>query len=700
MKSFSNLINFRLALCGARTGLSTLLCLAVFVAVASWSGVASGQGLKSRGGLPFGKKSASAAPVNPSDLMKLTAGFRVDKTGLGGVLEVRASVADDHHIFSVTQPKGPAAPLRTQISIDQSDDFWLAGDFYPDRDPHIRRPTGLQTVNSEEHNGKVTFSAPVQFAEGVDAQSVTMTVKYKGQTCGDGIGASCFQVNKTLEAKYEGELKSRAGDAYELEDGLFRLSGKFFRLEDGKPSSLAIGAGDTIAFDLAVATNGEFALYPYSEDMSKDNSVTLLALTKLSGWQFTGPVTVPGKGSGAADSQTVYRYEIQVPEDFEQGSNVVSGVLGLQACPDGLCEPPVSVSWKANVNVDGKSSGGGVEFVDEAPGYADAKAAFESQVNLLGFDHMSDAGEWEGYSPTLAISLAFVAGFILNFMPCVLPVIGLKVMSFMQQAGENPRKVILLNIVFCLGMLSVFMLLAFLAVQFGLGWGQQFESLTFKVGMIAVVVVFGLSFFGVWEIPVPGFGGGGLDQKEGVAGAFFKGILTTLLATPCSGPLLIPAVVWATAQPPMLTYAVFASLGLGMAMPYLVLGAMPQLTKHLPKPGPWMETFKQIMGFTMLGTAVFLIGAIDNKYIVSLLTMLLIMAFACWWMGRTSLTAPLSERIKTWTVSAIICAFAVWFSFFVLLSKHELDYQKFSRLSLDEHLKAGRTVLVDFTADW
>jgi thiol:disulfide interchange protein len=273
-------------------------------------------------------------------------------------------------------------------------------------------------------------------------------------------------------------------------------------------------------------------------------------------------------------------------------------------------------------------------------------------------------------------------------------------MSFVHQAGQNPRQIFFLNAMFCLGMISVFLVLAFFAVQFGLGWGQQFEGLTFKVIMIAVVVVFGLSFFGVWEIPLPGFGGGGMDQKEGLFGAFSKGILTTLLATPCSGPMLIPVVVWGIAQPAMVTYLVFLALGLGMGAPYLVIGMYPKLVSKLPKPGPWMETFKRLMGFIMLGTAVFLMGAIEHKYVVSVLTLLVILAFACWWMGRTSLAAPLPQRIKAWSVSIAISVFAVWFSFFFLISPHELQYQPFTRLTLEENLEEGRTEFVDFTADW
>src|SRR5690606_16364336 len=146
-----------------------------------------------------------------------------------------------------------------------------------------------------------------------------------------------------------------------------------------------------------------------------------------------------------------------------------------------------------------------------------------------------------------------VGGLILNLMPCVLPVVGLKIMSFASQAGENRRKVLGLNAAYTLGILIVFWALAvlaivstyswgreFLGIEGQLSWGQQFQFFAFRYGVILLVFALALSFLGVWEIPLPGFVGGKstqqLQRQEGFSGAFFKGIFTTLLATPCSGP--------------------------------------------------------------------------------------------------------------------------------------------------------------------
>ena len=139
---------------------------------------------------------------------------------------------------------------------------------------------------------------------------------------------------------------------------------------------------------------------------------------------------------------------------------------------------------------------------------------------------------------------------ILNFMPCVLPVLGLKILAFVQQAGESRGRVFMLNVWYSIGLIAVFMVLAALASGVGLaageryGWGEQFTDITFKITMTALVFVMALSFLGVWEIPIPGFVGAGrasdLQNKEGPTGAFCKGVFTTILATPCSGPFLGP----------------------------------------------------------------------------------------------------------------------------------------------------------------
>lgn len=306
----------------------------------------------------------------------------------------------------------------------------------------------------------------------------------------------------------------------------------------------------------------------------------------------------------------------------------------------------------------------------------------------------------------LYLLFAFLAGLILNAMPCVLPVIGLKVMSFIQQAGENRGRIFLLNLVFSLGLLSVFMILATLSAFFGFGWGDWLtKSLTGAIIITAVVFAFGLSMLGVWELPIPGMSGGGVigekSQEEGLLGAFFLGILTTILATPCTGPMLVPAITFTAGQPPWVAYLIFGTIGLGMALPYLLVGMFPSLISWLPRPGAWMTTFKQITGFILMATVVFLMAPFSDEprseYLVAMMSLLLCVAVACWWIGRADM-GPSSEKLRAWGTGVAIVAVGSFVAFTYLIpSQYELDWQQYSKARLGELLDENRLVFIDFT---
>ena len=305
------------------------------------------------------------------------------------------------------------------------------------------------------------------------------------------------------------------------------------------------------------------------------------------------------------------------------------------------------------------------------------------------------------------VGFAMLAGFVLNFMPCVLPVIGLKIMSFVNQAGENRSRVFFLNLAFSAGLLSVFLVLATASAFFGMGWGDYLtKSLVGSVIVTSLVFAFALSMLGVWEIPIPGMSGttgaGKLAQEEGLAGAFFLGIFTTILATPCTGPFLGSALGFTASQPAWVTYLIFGSIGLGMAVPYLLIGLNPAWISWLPKPGMWMNTFKEVMGFVLLATVVFLLQPFGDEprseYLISVLSLLLAVGVGCWWVGKTSLAAATGVKIRAWGSGAAMIAVGAFVGFGLLgPSEHELDYQEFSRASLRQLRAASRVVLVDFT---
>jgi thiol:disulfide interchange protein len=305
----------------------------------------------------------------------------------------------------------------------------------------------------------------------------------------------------------------------------------------------------------------------------------------------------------------------------------------------------------------------------------------------------------------------------------VLPVIGLKLMSFISQAGESRWRVFSLNVWYSLGMWAVFMVFAAVAAVLHLlgetfAWGEHLGDPRFSVPLLSLVFVLGLSMFGVWEIPIPGFMGSGkaneLAEKEGPAGAFFKGILTTILATPCSGPFIGVAVGIAVIAPLWLNFAVFTSMALGMAFPYLVVGAFPQLIKRLPKPGTWMETLKQFMGFILMGTGVWILYFLEERFVVPVLAMLVGLAAACWVLGAISYTATFQQRLRSWAVAGIFTALGILLLVSLLpppsdstvaqrrpsADSPELPWEPYTPEILSRYREQGHTVLVDFTADW
>src|SRR6185312_1975493 len=241
---------------------------------------------------------------------------------------------------------------------------------------------------------------------------------------------------------------------------------------------------------------------------------------------------------------------------------------------------------------------------------------------------------------------AFIGGLILNIMPCVLPVIALKILGFVGDARKDPRRVRILGLVYTLGVLVSFLVLAgaviaLKAAGHKAGWGLQFSNPHFVVALTILVFLVALNLFGVFEVTLGGraMGAAGeLASKQGVAGAFFNGILATVLATPCTAPFLSLALGFAFAQSTAIIVMIFLSVGIGLASPYLVLSFQPAWLKFLPKPGAWMEKFKILMGFPMLATGVWLLtlasGSAEKGTLLSLGLFVVALAMAVWIWGE------------------------------------------------------------------
>jgi len=308
--------------------------------------------------------------------------------------------------------------------------------------------------------------------------------------------------------------------------------------------------------------------------------------------------------------------------------------------------------------------------------------------------------------------LALIGGLILNLMPCVFPVLGIKVLGFVNQSGSDRSKVVRHGLVFSLGVLLSFWSLAglLLALRAGgsqLGWGFQLQSPAFVFGMAAFLLIFALNLSGLFEVGLSATGvGGKLQMKEGYAGSFFTGILATLVATPCSAPFLAPALGAALALSAVQSFLVFTAIALGLSAPYLLLSIFPQAVKLLPRPGAWMETFKQLMAFPLYATVGWLLWVLagqtkDNDYALLFIVFgLVLVALAGWIYGRFH--KGLSRAI------ALVCALGgLWLGWPKAedavpktASGYAVKWEHWSPEAVAAARAAGRTIYVDFTARW
>ncbi|MDO4551364.1 MAG: cytochrome c biogenesis protein CcdA [Planctomycetia bacterium] len=350
-----------------------------------------------------------------------------------------------------------------------------------------------------------------------------------------------------------------------------------------------------------------------------------------------------------------------------------------------------------------------------------------SEDKILSPGKVSEDGHKISNSLLLNILFAYLGGLILNLMPCVLPVIGPKLFSFAKQAHESRFRILQLNLAYALGLLSVFWVLAtlskmrdlfFIAVKYlptnvvanisvpeNLGWGEHFAYPPFLITMIVLVFVMGLSFLGVWEIPIPGFVTGRkmgqVQKKEGLLGAFMMGILTTILATPCVGPFLGPVFAYTMTQPILIAYLLFTFIGLGLATPYLIVGVFPSAMSWLPKPGEWMETLKEIMGFFFLGTMVWLFYSLSQVYVVPTLALLVALWFGCWLIGKVTFSGASPQKIFIAWMTALIVSGGVGYGIFTLFATEEkIVWHDFSVEFIQKEREQGKVVFVDFTANW
>lgn len=350
---------------------------------------------------------------------------------------------------------------------------------------------------------------------------------------------------------------------------------------------------------------------------------------------------------------------------------------------------------------------------------AEFKVQVEKGLKVGGLTPVSssDIGEL-----LLMFLFAFIGGAILNLMPCVLPVLSLKIMGFVKQAGEDRKKIFRHGTAFTFGVLVSFWVLAGLLLilrasgEF-LGWGFQLQSIGFVTLLSIFLFLFGLNMFGVFEIGVSlSSVGQNVSGKSSYLGSFVSGVLATVVATPCTAPFMGSALGFALSQPAFRSIMIFTFLGLGMATPYLVLTSSPALLKFVPKPGVWMETLKQFMGFLLMATVLWLLWVLSMQAgaqgVLILLASLLLVGAGAWVYGRWG-TVYRAKRTRT--VAQLVAALTLVAGIFFALQNinteaaslntigsHQsgIDWKPFSPELVTRLREEKKPVFIDFTAAW
>ncbi len=458
-------------------------------------------------------------------------------------------------------------------------------------------------------------------------------------------------------------------------------------------------------------------LYAWWEKPSSDDTRPLIIKSSVA-WMVTPK----------ADNIGVLDFYPDANDQFEIGNVFVGGIpeskdefflRGAVKKYSGDWPKQISGVLKVKIGSERKGFLINLPVADKAPAGETIPASPESRTDVAPV--LPSQPLWQ------MLLYAFIGGLILNIMPCVLPVIALKILGFVGESRSDPRHVRKLGLVYALGVLVSFLALA--AVVIGVkaaghraGWGMQFGSPVFVVCLTTLVMLVALNLFGVFEVTLGGRAldaAGGLASKHGSAGAFFNGVLATVLATPCTAPFLSIALGFAFAQKAPVILLMFLAVGVGLAAPYVVLSWNPAWLKFLPKPGAWMEKFKIAMGFPMLATAVWLFNLAAGSYGKSVLWLgvfLVLIAFAAWIFGEFVQRGRTRKGVALAIVLILVIggyAFALenqlnWRAPITAPdatgplkeSPDGIAWQRWSPEAVAKARSEGRPVIVDFTADW
>ena len=427
------------------------------------------------------------------------------------------------------------------------------------------------------------------------------------------------------------------------------------------------------------------------------------------------------------------RFVLQIKDEKLKGKNLKFPINGVLVIKDSSSVGTKNHAWAIHVESGKIEKKTLSQTAEKAKSYEKSKEHIEALEKKIWYRSILDSFSSISQSELVKIMLlAFVGGMILNVMPCVLPVISMKMLQFVQLQQSSRMAVLKHGLLYSLGVLVSFWLLAgaiYLLQYFGyiVGWGFQLQEPYFVAALVLILFVLSLGMFGVFEFGVSfaskagNFGETVLDSKKrqlSYGASFVSGVLATFVASPCTGPLLGSAIGFAATLHPTFAFMVFSSLGLGMAFPFLVFPFIPGVSRLIPRPGQWLITFKQLMGFFLLATVLWLAWVLDaetrNLSLITMLTTLFVVGFGTWVYGTW---ASFDRPKNTQTIAKIVAALIVLWGGYLLFSEVKVsrssakepvtslqrigkEWGIYSQEKLDRLLQRKMPVFVAVTAKW
>lgn len=424
----------------------------------------------------------------------------------------------------------------------------------------------------------------------------------------------------------------------------------------------------------------------------------------------------------ALDGRAIVYVPVLVNDTAPPGPATLNIDVRYQACDPQICLLPQTESIQATITIVEPAAA-----INPASGSAALFAGFDSSVfatmspgpqgagggslaqNVDFYFFQLDPSGWLGW--LLLLATAAFGGLLLNFMPCVLPVIPIKIMSLARTAG-NRRRCLALGLSMSLGVVAFWLMLGGMiaAVSGFTAANHLFKYPTFTIGVGLVIAVMAMGMCGLFAFRLPRFVYAISPTQESHAGSFGFGIMTAVLSTPCAAPFMGAAATWAVKQAPSTTLSTFAAIGAGMALPYLVLSSLPHLVEKLPRSGPASELIKQTMGLLMLAAAAYFVGVgltgwlkppADPPSLAHWWAVAAFVAAAGAWMAcRTPWITPSGTRRAVFVSVGIISVAAAVFGGVRLTDRGPIDWVDFTPQRFAEAKANGQVVVMEFTAEW